>query len=73
MTVVLEIIKQGNLIADAEAFTQLRKVNRQVKAQSQFDPSLSDRFQAVTAYFAAPSRRSTGSASSTETSSETAD
>jgi hypothetical protein len=59
VTVALEVIKQGNLLADAEAFTMLRKVNQQVKAQSEFDPSLSDRFQAVTAYFATnPKRRS---------------
>ena len=66
MTVALEIIKQGNLIADAEAFTQLRKVNQQVKAQSQFDPSLAERFQAVTTYFSS-SKRSTGSGNTSET------
>ena len=63
VTVALEIVKQGNLLADAEAFTLLRKVNQQVKAQSQFDPSLSDRFQAVTTYFAASKR---SAASTTE-------
>ena len=47
-------------LADAEAYTMLRKVNQQVKAQSEFDPSLADRFQAVTAYFAASPKRRRG-------------
>ena len=50
--VALEVVAQGNLLADADAFTDLRKVNQQVKAQSEFNPSLTDRFAAVTAYFA---------------------
>jgi hypothetical protein len=51
--VVLETLKQGNLLADAAAYTMLRKVNGQVKTRSQFDHSLRDRFQAVITYFAA--------------------
>jgi histidinol-phosphate/aromatic aminotransferase/cobyric acid decarboxylase-like protein len=56
LSVANEILKQGNLLADAEAYTMLRKVNQQVKAQSQFDASLKERFQAVIAYFAASPR-----------------
>jgi hypothetical protein len=52
MTVALKTLKQGNMLADAEAFTMLRKVNMQVKAQSQFAPYLLERFQAVRQYFA---------------------
>ena len=49
--IALEIMRQANLLADADAFTELRKVNQQVKAQSQFNPSLKDRFAAVIDYF----------------------
>jgi hypothetical protein len=51
MKVALEMVCQGNLLADADAFTDLRKVNKQVKAQVDFKPGLADRFAAVIAYF----------------------
>ena len=49
--VALETLKQGNLIRDAEAFTMLRKVNDQVKAQAPYEPAIATRFTAVTEYF----------------------
>ncbi len=58
LEVILETVKQANLIDDAEAFNMLRKVNDQVKSQSKFDPSIAIRFTAVTEYFASPGRPS---------------
>lgn len=50
--VVREILKQANLLFDAEAWEQVRKVNDQVKAQGKHDPSLATSFKQVIDYFA---------------------
>ena len=52
MEVVLQTLKQANLIFDAEAYEQLRKVNDQVKAQGKHDPELLTIFKDVIDYFA---------------------
>jgi len=52
MEVVLQIAKQANLLFDAEAYEQLRKVNDQVKAQGKHDPELLAIFKEVIDYFA---------------------
>jgi argonaute-like protein implicated in RNA metabolism and viral defense len=64
--VAVEILKQGNLLADSAAYTMLRKVNQQVKARSQFDASLKDRFQAVVTYFASSPKNDTPPENSTK-------
>ncbi len=51
MEIALETLKQANLLADADAYTDLRKVNNQVKAQADFQPELKDRFATVITYF----------------------
>ena len=49
--IALETLKQSNLLADADAYTDLRKVNNQVKAQKDFEPGLTDRFATLISYF----------------------
>jgi len=49
--IALETLKQANLLADADAYTDLRKVNNQVKAQKDFEPGLTDRFATLISYF----------------------
>ena len=48
---VLEVFKQGNLIADAEAFELLSKLNDQVKTQGKRNKAVSTAFAGLTAYF----------------------
>jgi hypothetical protein len=43
--VVKQILQQANLLFDAEAWEQIRKVNDQVKAQAKHDPALAVMFQ----------------------------
>jgi hypothetical protein len=50
--VVRQILQQSNLLFDAEAWEQIRKMNDQVKAQAKHDPALSTIFQQVLDYFA---------------------
>jgi hypothetical protein len=52
LELALRVVKQANLIADNDAFTMLRKVNNQVKAQAAFAPKLKERFATVGEYFA---------------------
>jgi hypothetical protein len=40
LEVVLNTIKQGNLLMDAEAWEQIRKMNDQVKSQGKHEPEL---------------------------------
>ena len=56
LSVVLETLKQANLLFDADAWEQLRKVNDLLNAQAKHDKSLSTIFQALVAYFARPAR-----------------
>lgn len=44
MEVILQRLKQANLLFDAEAWEMLRKVNDQVKAQSKHEPELAAMF-----------------------------
>jgi hypothetical protein len=50
--VILATLKQANLLFDAEAYTQLRKVNDQVKAQAKHAPALTRIFKQVVDFFA---------------------
>lgn len=52
MEVVLQVAKQANLLFDADAYEQLRKVNDQVKAQGKHDPELLTIFKDIIDYFA---------------------
>jgi hypothetical protein len=52
MEVVLQTAKQANLLFDADAYEQLRKVNDQVKVQGKHDPELLMIFKDVIDYFA---------------------
>lgn len=52
LEVVLATLKQANLIFDAEAWEQVRKVNDQVKTQAKHDASLLTRFQTLVDFFA---------------------
>jgi hypothetical protein len=52
LEVVLATLKQANLMFDAEAWEQIRKVNDQVKAQAKHDPELLAPFKALVDYFA---------------------
>lgn len=51
LELALRVAKQANLLADSEAFTMLRKVNNQVKAQTAFEPKIKERFATVADYF----------------------
>lgn len=50
--VVLVTLKQANLLFDADAYTQVRKVNDQVKAQAKHAPELTRIFKQIIDYFA---------------------
>lgn len=52
LEVLLHRYKQANLLFDAEAFEQARKVNDQVKAQAKHDPEIAKAFSLVTQGFA---------------------
>lgn len=52
LEVVLSRLKQANLLFDAEAWEQLRKINDQVKAQGKHDPQLLTMFEPVLDFFA---------------------
>lgn len=60
LEVVTQIMKQANLIFDAEAWEQLRKLNDQVKAQGKHNPELLTMFKDVIDYFARGPRRPKG-------------
>ena len=47
LEVVLHILKQGNLLFDADAWEQLRKVNGQVKEQMKYDAELTPIFRVL--------------------------
>ncbi len=49
--VILSMLKQANLIFDAEAHRELGRVNDQVKAQAKDNPELLSVFRSVTDYF----------------------
>lgn len=53
---VLAVLEQSNLLFDAAAWEQLRKVNDQVKAQGKFQPELLVIFKPVLDFFARGSR-----------------
>jgi hypothetical protein len=50
--VVQEILRQSNLLFDADAWKQLRQVNDQIKAQMKHNPALAVIFQQVLEAFA---------------------
>lgn len=50
--VVRQKLQQGNLLFDADAWEQLRKVNDQVKAQAKHDPALLAMFQPLIDFLA---------------------
>jgi hypothetical protein len=52
LTVVLDILKQANLLFDADAWEQLRKMNDQVKAQGKHEPDLLKIFDPLVKYMA---------------------
>jgi ABC-type transporter Mla subunit MlaD len=52
LDVVLNKLKQANLLFDAEAWEQIRKVNDQVKAQGKHDPEVLVMFKPVLDFFA---------------------
>lgn len=52
LEVVLATLKQANLLFDAEAWEQIRKVNDQVKAQAKHNPELLVMFKSVLDFFA---------------------
>ena len=57
LELALRVAKQANLLVDADAFNMLRKVNNQVKAQSDFEPKLKERFGTVINYFSNSKRK----------------
>lgn len=52
LDVVLNKLKQANLLFDAEAWEQLRKLNDQVKVQGKHDPEVMVMFKPVLDFFA---------------------
>jgi hypothetical protein len=52
LEVVRQMLQQGNLMFDADAWDQLRKVNDQVKAQAKHDPGLIAMFQPLIDFLA---------------------
>lgn len=52
LDVVLNKLKQGNLLLDAEAWEQIRKINDQVKVQGKHDPEVLVMFKPVLDFFA---------------------
>ncbi len=57
LEVVLGILKHANLLFDAEAWEQIRKVNDQVKVQAKHDPEIASMFKPVLDFFARGPRR----------------
>ena len=53
LEVALDTLKQANLLFDADAWEQLRRVNDQLKAQAKHDPSLEAVFAPLLTYFEA--------------------
>ncbi len=47
LEVILQRVKQANLIFDADAWEMLRKINDQVKAQAKYQPELETVFSAL--------------------------
>lgn len=58
LDVVLNKLKQANLLVDAEAWEQIRKVNDQVKAQGKHAPEVLVMFKPVLDFFARGARSS---------------
>ena len=58
LDVVLNKLKQANLLFDAEAWEQVRKMNDQVKAQGKHDPELMVMFKPLLDFFARGPRAS---------------
>jgi len=52
LEVVLNKLKQANLLFDADAWEQIRKLNDQVKAQGKHDPEVMVMFKPVLDFFA---------------------
>ena len=52
LEIVLQRLKQANLLFDADAYEQVRKVNDQIKAQGKHDPELLALFKDVIDFFA---------------------
>ena len=52
LEVVLNKLKQANLLFDAEAWEQIRKTNDQVKAQGKHDPEILFMFKPLLDFFA---------------------
>jgi hypothetical protein len=52
LDVVRQILQQSNLLFDAEAWEQIRKMNDQVKVQAKHDPALALMFDQVLRFFA---------------------
>lgn len=49
--VVLERLRQANLLLDAEAHVLLRQVHAQVQARAKFDAGVAERFTGLSEYF----------------------
>lgn len=62
LDVLRQILQQANLLFDADAWEQIRKMNDQVKAQAKHDPALATMFQQLLDYFARGPRGSKGGA-----------
>lgn len=62
LEVVQQILQQANLLFDADAWEQVRKMNDQVKAQAKHDPALAKMFQQLLDYFARGPRGTKGGA-----------
>ncbi len=58
LEVILQRVKQANLIFDADAWEMLRKINDQVKAQAKYQPELETVFSALREFM--NTRSSTG-------------
>jgi hypothetical protein len=58
LEVVLNKLKQANLLFDAEAWEQIRKMNDQVRVQGKHDPELSVMFKPLLDFFARGPRAS---------------
>jgi hypothetical protein len=52
LEVVLSTLKQANLLFDAQAWEQIRKMNDQVKAQGKHDPQFLTMFKPLIDFFA---------------------
>lgn len=69
LDVVLNKLKQANLLLDAKAFDLLGRLNDQIQAQGKRDPSLLVRFKTVLDYFRR--RRTDGSSNPKQEASDT--